>query len=65
MPPASVTVLSRSCMLADAMATALMVMGDEPGSRFAKDHALSALFLRRSVVGAIAVGTGVFDATAE
>ncbi len=35
MPPASVTVLSRSCMLADAMATALMVMGDEPGSRFA------------------------------
>ena len=45
--PASVTVLSQSCMMADAMATALMVMG-ERGVDFAKDHAISALFLRRS-----------------
>lgn len=65
MPPASVTVLSPSCMMADAMATALMVMGDGPGSRFAKNHAISALFLRRSAGGTIATGTGVFAAPAQ
>lgn len=43
--PASVTVVASSCMVADAMATALMVMGMERGQRFAKDHGLSALFL--------------------
>jgi FAD:protein FMN transferase len=60
--PASVTVLSRSCMFADAMATALMVMGDGPGADFAKDHAISALFLSRSELGTTAVGTGTFAA---
>lgn len=64
-PPASVTVLSRSCMLADAMATALMVMGDGPGSSFAKAHAISALFLRRSLGGTVGTGTGVFATTSE
>ena len=59
-PPASVSVLSRSCMLADAMATALMVMGDGPGSSFAKDQAISALFLRRALGRTDAIGTGVF-----
>lgn len=63
--PASVTVLSRSCMLADAMATALMVMGDGPGADFATDHAISVLFLRRSPNGTIATGTGAFAATGE
>ncbi len=58
--PASVTVLSRSCMLADAMATALMVMGDKKGPDFAADHAISALFLLRSSGETIAVGTGAF-----
>lgn len=58
--PASVTVLSRSCMLADAMATALMVMGVKKGPAFAEDHAISALFLLRSPDETIAVGTGVF-----
>ena len=58
--PASVTVLSQSCMMADAMATALMVMGSGPGIDFAKDQAISALFLQRSAVGTTAVGTGTF-----
>jgi FAD:protein FMN transferase len=58
--PASVTVLSRSCMMADAMATALMVMGDGPGIVFANVHAISALFLHRSPVGTTAFGTGTF-----
>jgi thiamine biosynthesis lipoprotein len=63
-PPASVTVLSRSCMLADAMATALMVMGDRAGSSFASDHAISALFLHRASGGTMATGTGLFEVTA-
>ncbi len=58
--PASVTVLSRSCMMADAMTTALMVMGDGPGVDFAKDHAISVLFLNRTALGTTAVGTGTF-----
>lgn len=58
--PASVTVLSRSCMLADAMATALMVMGDKKGPVFAGDHAISALFLLRSPGKTISVGTNAF-----
>lgn len=64
-PPASVTVLSRSCMLADAMATALMVMGDVQGRRFAQDQAISALFLRRAADGISALGTGTFAVTGE
>jgi thiamine biosynthesis lipoprotein len=58
--PASVTVLSGSCMMADAMATAFMVMGESVWVDFANDHAISALFLRRTKDGTIALGTGVF-----
>lgn len=61
--PASVTVLSRSCMLADAMATALMVMGDKRGPDFAEDHAISALFLLRVSGETVSVCTGVFAST--
>ncbi|MDA1231029.1 MAG: FAD:protein FMN transferase [Planctomycetota bacterium] len=44
-PPASVSVLSDSCMTADGLATGLMVMGTEKGFRFAKEHKLSVLYL--------------------
>ena len=44
-PPASVSVLSDSCMTADGLATGLMVMGIERGLQFAKLHGLSVLFL--------------------
>jgi thiamine biosynthesis lipoprotein len=44
---ASVTVLHRSAMSADAYATALMVMGPESGLRFAEQRGLAALFLER------------------
>ncbi len=44
-PPASVSVLSDSCMTADGLATGLMVMGTEKGFQFAKEHQLSVLFL--------------------
>jgi thiamine biosynthesis lipoprotein len=58
--PASVTVLSASCMMADAMATALMVMGAKTGAEFAGRQGISALFLLRSTDGCRSVGTGVF-----
>lgn len=63
--PASVTVLSQACMLADAMATGLMVMGQGRGLEFAKDHAVSALFLDRTAGGMTAMGTGAFATTGK
>jgi thiamine biosynthesis lipoprotein len=44
-PPASVSVLSDSCMTADALATGLMVMGTEKGFALAKEQGLSVLYL--------------------
>jgi len=46
--PASVTVLGPSCMMADAMATAIMVRGIHRGTSFAQKHGISALLLSRS-----------------
>ena len=45
--PASVTVLHHSCMQADALATALTVMGSRDGFSFACRHNLPALFVDR------------------
>ena len=58
--PASVTVLSASCMMADALATALMVMGARTGAAFATGQGISALFLLRRAGAFVPVGTGVF-----
>ena len=46
-PPASVTVVARTCAEADAWATALMVLGPEAGAARARRHGLDALFLLR------------------
>lgn len=43
--PASVTVVARDCMSADAWATAMMVMGEAHGLAMAEKLGLSALFL--------------------
>jgi len=48
----SVTVLHPSCADADALATALMVMGDKKGVEFAKHHDLAAYFLTKAQEGA-------------
>jgi thiamine biosynthesis lipoprotein len=56
--PASVTVLGQSCMMADAMATALMVLGVDRGTRLARLQGQSTLFLTRS---GEATGTGLFS----
>ena len=45
-PPASVTVIARDCMSADAWATAMMVLGEERGLALAEKLGLSALFLQ-------------------
>lgn len=49
--PASVTVLAATCLQADAMATALLVMGAEAGLAFAKSQNISAVFLTRGPNG--------------
>lgn len=42
---ASVSVVHRQCMMADALATALLVMGPEQGYEFALQHAIAAIFM--------------------
>ncbi|MYD97050.1 MAG: FAD:protein FMN transferase [Gammaproteobacteria bacterium] len=44
---ASVTVVAYQAMFADAYATALLVMGEDEGRRFAEDNGLAALFILR------------------
>ncbi|TDE34809.1 FAD:protein FMN transferase [Antarcticimicrobium sediminis] len=59
-PPASVTVVARSCAEADAWATALMVLGVEAGGTLARKHDLQALFLLRDEdagVRSVAIGS--------
>lgn len=60
--PASVSVLAQSCMEADAMATALTVMGLRAGMDYALQNQISALFLRRDALALGAAGTGLFNA---
>jgi thiamine biosynthesis lipoprotein len=57
-PPASVTVVARSCAEADGWATALMVLGPERGAALARRTGLDALFLLRDD-DASARGVGV------
>ncbi|MFN3846630.1 MAG: FAD:protein FMN transferase [Paracoccaceae bacterium] len=59
--PASVTVLADRCMPADAMATALMVMGAAKGRQFAQTSGISALFVTRGPDGTSSLGTGLFS----
>lgn len=40
----SVTVIAQDALTADAMATTLLVLGPEEGTRFAREHGLAALF---------------------
>ncbi|MDM0105882.1 FAD:protein FMN transferase [Variovorax sp. J22R24] len=47
----SVTVLHQACMQADALATALTVLGPQEGLDFAQRHGIAALFVCRGVDG--------------
>ena len=55
---ASVTVCDASCMIADAWATALTVMGPEKGVMIAQAHHIPALFLIRNAEGLTSITTG-------
>lgn len=48
---ASVTVISEECWHADALSTALMVMGDGEGQAFSDLHGIAARFVRRTGSG--------------
>lgn len=59
---ASVTVIHRDCMLADALSTALTVLGPQAGMAFAQRHALAARFLARTPDGFVEHTTPAFAA---
>jgi thiamine biosynthesis lipoprotein len=48
---ATVSVISEECWHADAISTALTVMGEEEGLAFANQHGIAARFLRRTEAG--------------
>ena len=57
---ASVTVLSKEAMLADAWATALMVLGEKEGYKLAEKNQLAAYFLYRQDDGFMSKATSAF-----
>lgn len=57
---ASVTVLARTCMHADAWATALLVAGPDEGLAMAQRMGLDVLFLLRRAEGLMELGLGRF-----
>lgn len=59
---ASVTVVHAQCMQADALATALLVLGPDAGWAFAQRLKLAALFIRRCADGHEARPTAGFEA---
>lgn len=61
---ASVTVLARTCMQADAWATALLVAGPDEGTAIAQRMKMDALFLLRRAEGLSEMGLGRFGTSA-
>ena len=59
---ASVTVLAPTCMAADALSTALTVLGPDDGLAFAEARALAARFLVRSAGGLVETTSGQWRA---
>lgn len=62
---ASVTVLARTCMHADAWATALLVAGSDEGLAMAQRMGLDVLFLLRRAEGLVELGLGRFGSSAD
>ena len=60
--PASVTVFAARCVQADALATALLVMGAQTGLNYARAHNLNALFLLRQGNELVSLCSGSFNA---
>lgn len=57
---ASVTVLASTCMAADALSTALTVLGPNDGLAFAEQRGIAARFLVRAETGLIETTTGAW-----
>jgi len=64
-PVASVTVLHPGCMQADALATALTVLGETEGPGYARRHDIAALFILRGDDAYRVVATPAFQALAN
>lgn len=62
---ASVSVLHKSAMMADGLATAMTVLGPKEGMAFAKDHELAVFFIVRTDEGVKELSTPAFDAIVE
>ena len=62
---ASVTVLARTCMHADAWATALLVADPDEGLALAQRMGLDVLFLLRREEGLVELGLGRFGSSAD
>ncbi|WP_459614691.1 FAD:protein FMN transferase [Bordetella sp. 2513F-2] len=62
---ASVSVLHRECMQADALATVLTVLGEAEGLAYARRHDLAALFILRDARDYRVVATPAFQALAS
>ncbi|OYQ35538.1 hypothetical protein CHU95_07365 [Niveispirillum lacus] len=62
---AAVTVLHADCMMADALATALMVLGPERGPQWAAARGIMALFVCRPPMGIAEIMTPALAALAE
>lgn len=56
----SVTVIAKSCMQADALATELMVMGIDAGLDYARRRKVAAMFMRRVADGIEEIGSEEF-----
>jgi thiamine biosynthesis lipoprotein len=59
---ASVTVIAANCAEADALATALTVLGPQDGYRLARDESIAALFIMRTADGFEERSTAAFEA---
>ncbi|MEN4921862.1 FAD:protein FMN transferase, partial [Achromobacter spanius] len=64
-PVASVTVVHAGCMQADALATALTVLGEADGLAYARRHELAALFILRERDAWRVAATPAFQALAQ
>lgn len=61
-PPASVSVIAESCMTADALATAFMVLDPDKGIALAKTHGLSVMYQHVQKDGSVKSNeTGLFN----
>ena len=63
-PPASVSIIHESCMTADGLATAMMVLGPEKGTEIARQAGVDVMFLDLDSQGQLVEHSiGVFQQT--